>query len=614
MRGEGEEAQRRSADGRLNVLRLIYMFWIISILSEKEPLERDRTGLRSRGERQFGSQIASNSSVLEQQLLEEDREQLDKMKRLEAALNLTEHLHEGNPPANVTGAFQGSWFRSAGTTAQPALEAALLSKGTRAHVSVHSAVLVNSNFTPPAGELGFHANEGQFNLELTSKASAVAGLQEVEGKFRLMDGPRRSVRDVLATVSGFYLEKQGELALYLSTGFKSKHVAIDSFLPRDFGNGSAAVEDRTWDTEVHMQEKGGFKPKVYDPFKTTPSCFMQLKFAVQEAEKAMILIDGELGSPNCNFTLSAKANARASVDLFVRKAINFALVETLLTILQMLALLRQFLHNQPFISQVSMLSIGMMAVLDLGYVFAILRSGAYVPNLFNSFVITLFLKLILVTVFEMRLVLHLIMRSRFPQESASPDGMRRQQDLVLFRVYMSALFSLFVVYMLDVYKPFWLLAFSFWWPQVWINIANDTFRLDMRFLVWSSFSRLFAPLYIYGCPDGVANTLFDTLDPVFCAVLVFWTMLQLGVLGMQRVFGPRAFIPKRFLPKKYDYNRKIPETLRDSDCAICMIPVSGVDIEHMLTPCNHLFHRDCLRQWLLQKHQCPTCRATLPPV
>lgn len=50
------------------------------------------------------------------------------------------------------------------------------------------------------------------------------------------------------------------------------------------------------------------------------------------------------------------------------------------------------------------------------------------------------------------------------------------------------------------------------------------------------------------------------------------------------------------------------------DCAICMdtltFPMSRRD--YMVTPCDHLFHAPCLRQWFQHKLECPTCRMPLP--
>lgn len=36
--------------------------------------------------------------------------------------------------------------------------------------------------------------------------------------------------------------------------------------------------------------------------------------------------------------------------------------------------------------------------------------------------------------------------------------------------------------------------------------------------------------------------------------------------------------------------------------------------EIMLTPCNHCFHAECLKQWCTHKNECPICRKILPSI
>ena len=36
--------------------------------------------------------------------------------------------------------------------------------------------------------------------------------------------------------------------------------------------------------------------------------------------------------------------------------------------------------------------------------------------------------------------------------------------------------------------------------------------------------------------------------------------------------------------------------------------------EYMITPCQHIFHADCLESWMKYKLQCPVCRTSLPPI
>jgi Ring finger domain len=49
------------------------------------------------------------------------------------------------------------------------------------------------------------------------------------------------------------------------------------------------------------------------------------------------------------------------------------------------------------------------------------------------------------------------------------------------------------------------------------------------------------------------------------------------------------------------------------DCSICY---DAIDVRnrrgYMLAPCDHLFHRDCLIQWMDVKMECPICRTELP--
>ena len=39
---------------------------------------------------------------------------------------------------------------------------------------------------------------------------------------------------------------------------------------------------------------------------------------------------------------------------------------------------------------------------------------------------------------------------------------------------------------------------------------------------------------------------------------------------------------------------------------------SQVRKEYMITPCNHVFHSDCLEKWIDKKLECPFCRSKLP--
>lgn len=49
------------------------------------------------------------------------------------------------------------------------------------------------------------------------------------------------------------------------------------------------------------------------------------------------------------------------------------------------------------------------------------------------------------------------------------------------------------------------------------------------------------------------------------------------------------------------------------ECSICYEAIDVRDRKnYMLGPCNHLFHKECLAQWMDVKMECPICRTELP--
>ena len=51
------------------------------------------------------------------------------------------------------------------------------------------------------------------------------------------------------------------------------------------------------------------------------------------------------------------------------------------------------------------------------------------------------------------------------------------------------------------------------------------------------------------------------------------------------------------------------------DCVICYSEIDPrVRSKYMLAPCNHIFCRHCLEQWMEIKMQCPVCRCDLPAI
>lgn len=216
---------------------------------------------------------------------------------------------------------------------------------------------------------------------------------------------------------------------------------------------------------------------------------------------------------------------------------------------------------------------------------------------------------------------------------------------------------------------------SYWYPQIIRNITRgSSTSFTWEFMLGSTIIRLLPIYYVYGAQD---NPFHHHLDKQFLVGLTLWKTAALVVIFIQQKFGARILIPKQFLPKIYNYhpvlslddiengfgiafkegasktnhegqtdgdeNNSSDKPVFKVDCAICMTEVElpvvvellqqpqhhdNVDErdsllsakkvvpgeEYMVTPCKHIFHTECLENWMRYKLQCPVCRNSLPPV
>ncbi|KAJ0807701.1 putative transcription factor C2H2 family [Helianthus annuus] len=49
------------------------------------------------------------------------------------------------------------------------------------------------------------------------------------------------------------------------------------------------------------------------------------------------------------------------------------------------------------------------------------------------------------------------------------------------------------------------------------------------------------------------------------------------------------------------------------ECAVCLNEFGDHEVLRLLPECNHVFHRDCIDEWLASHVTCPVCRASLVP-
>ncbi|KDO17998.1 hypothetical protein SPRG_16480 [Saprolegnia parasitica CBS 223.65] len=340
-------------------------------------------------------------------------------------------------------------------------------------------------------------------------------------------------------------------------------------------------------------------------------------------------LNGIVGSDGCQLYWSANVTyVGENFDVFFSKASHYAILMALLAMFQIYLLLRQLQlsSTQAMAAKVSLLTVGAQAIVDSYLCLAHLTVGIVAQQIFTLFATVSFFELIIFSIFEMRYLL-VIWKARRPQNFT--QGwllMRRELTTLYSRFYISLLTGLCLIYYAWHYlNVLVVLAFSFWVPQIVHNAHREVRNpFDWVYMLGMSVSRLFLPLYFYGCPSNFLSALpvyQMQAQPGMCYLLVGWVALQIAVLQLQQRCGPRFFVPARFLPVKYNYERRINadqmSLLRanhgdEIDCVICMVELDMDARDYMIAPCDHIFHRPCLQEWMQVKMECPTCRCALP--
>ncbi|WVZ01602.1 hypothetical protein V8G54_027671, partial [Vigna mungo] len=395
-----------------------------------------------------------------------------------------------------------------------------------------------------------------------------------------------------------------------------------------------------------------------------------------EGERDHFHLEGLMESPSadddgdCFSPLLLNATS-VKIEVYYNKAVNYTLMVTFVSFLQVLLLIRQMEHSstQSGAAKVSILMIGQQAIMDAYLCLLHLTAGILVESLFNAFATAAFFKFVVFSIFEMRYLLAIWKAGRPLSNGEGWETMRRELSVLYSRFfYVTDLtyFVLVVVYstveeclrdlaicfllfqlmeiisyekeglksnsliscadgillggILLMYefhnylRPILLLMYSFWIPQIITNVIRDSRKpLHPHYILGITVTRLAIPLYIFGCPN---NFMRIEPDKSWCVCLAVFIGLQAAILLLQHYLGSRWFIPRQILPEKYSYYRRFDqETRQATDCVICMtaIDISQRSNDCMVTPCDHFFHFGCLQRWMDIKMECPTCRRPLPP-
>ncbi|KAF8391329.1 hypothetical protein HHK36_023633 [Tetracentron sinense] len=307
-----------------------------------------------------------------------------------------------------------------------------------------------------------------------------------------------------------------------------------------------------------------------------------------------------------------------NIEVYYNKAVNYTLMVTFVSFLQVLLLIRQMEHSntQSGAAKVSILMIGQQAIMDAYLCLLHLTAGILVESLFNAFATAAFFKFVVFSIFEMRYLLAIWKANRpFLNNGEGWETMRRELSVLYSRFYGMLLGGILVMYEFrNFLRPIILLMYSFWAPQIITNVVRDSRKpLHPHYILGMTVTRLAIPLYVFGCPK---NFMRIEHDKNWCICLCVFMGLQASILLLQHYLGSRWFIPHQILPEKYNYYRRFDQDTNDAtDCVICMTAIDLIQRSNdcMVTPCDHFFHSGCLQRWMDIKMECPTCRRPLPP-
>ena len=265
-------------------------------------------------------------------------------------------------------------------------------------------------------------------------------------------------------------------------------------------------------------------------------------------------------------------------------------------------------------------------------------------------------------------LLHLIWKDRYLKimnNSRINDNFKKKLAFIHLFFYFIAFFSLFWINQL-LFKPKYIIIsiIMTWLPQIiYCSIYNINSFAPSFYILFLSANRLFIPCYFRGYQYN-----FYLISPNYKMVTKSFIIMILMIILMysQKVFGTRWFLPllnkyeKGFYLEKKELMKLMSDGKIKDDINECIICLNEININkinesmstvlndfdiiikknkeidywdeygifwkyfyfgkrklnyynkpYYLTYCNHLFHADCIDNWLNIKKECPICRKNI---
>ncbi|EPS35933.1 hypothetical protein H072_10588 [Dactylellina haptotyla CBS 200.50] len=320
-------------------------------------------------------------------------------------------------------------------------------------------------------------------------------------------------------------------------------------------------------------------------------------------------------SPDCSFVLSTQSATGVKLEQYFDRVSNFGLNACLVVAFEIYFMIRQMKESSTpsTLSRVSFWTIGILSLLDGYIVIIFIVTATLIERSSLTLLAAAFFCTVLAGFFGIRYML-MIYRVQLPERRAaqaastpatpSPAAAAAQaaaaratasgglplpvttpvatppvvvtttqptttvrQDFssIITRFYMFLVITGFLlIYSMSlpllvrnfIQRVALFLSLSFWVPQIYRNTYRNCRKgLKWEFVFGMSACRLIAVLYFYGYTDNIAFAI-----PVkwICWASVGWVWVQIWMLGVQELLGPRFLVPEGWLPPAYDYYPILP--------------------------------------------------------
>ena len=264
----------------------------------------------------------------------------------------------------------------------------------------------------------------------------------------------------------------------------------------------------------------------------------------------------------------------------------------------------------------------------------------------------------------------MVYRARYYDLIVYNQNLFRKKICMFYLIfYGSILFS--YVYIREILIKYNIFLFiSFWLFQI---IYSTVYRLkpsySKKYILISSINKIFIAVYLKGNKYN-----FLELKPNYfkITIIVIIVLIECIILILQKNVCTQILIPKKYRKTSFNYYRNHVDISKhisqNKDCVICLdsliddnnnenddsknnntidninyknvhnsnnifkknkflkkiyskiknfldsLKNENVKKKYMITPCDHVFHTQCLEKWMELKNECPYCRQKIPSI